>query len=139
MSRDLFLYLHILVGLALILLPIMIIFQTQEKKSKWIKPLSFITALISWILLIPSGNLYVKFYPATKTLIKAGSRPWVHSIIMETKEHWGLLLPMIATVAAGLVFSNKIKESRKWWVLLMVLSILMGIMGWIITNAGVVR
>ena len=117
----------------------MIIFQTQEKKSKWIKPLSFITALISWILLIPSGNLYVKFYPATKTLIKAGSRPWVHSIIMETKEHWGLLLPMIATVAAGLVFSNKIKESMKWWVLLMVFSILMGIMGWIITNAGVVR
>ena len=85
MSRDLFLYLHILVGLALILLPIMIIFQTQEKKSKWIKPLSFITALISWILLFPSGNLYIKFYPATKTLIKAGSRPWVQSIIMETK------------------------------------------------------
>ena len=132
-------YLHILAGLILILLSLMIIFKTQGKKSKWIKPLSFITALISWILLFPSGNLYIKFYPATKTLIKAGSRPWVHSIIMETKEHWGLLLPIIATVAAGLVFSNKIKESRKWWTLLIILSVLMGIMGWIITNAGVAR
>jgi len=89
----------------------------------------FATAVIGWILLLPSGKLYITFYPATKTLVKAGSWPWAHSIVMETKEHWGLLLPIIATVAAGLVFTGKTKESKKWWILLIILSTLIGVMG----------
>ena len=125
--RDLLLYLHIIAGLSLIVFPIVILLQ--EKKSTWIKPFSILTAAISWLLLLPSGKLYLTFYPATKTLIKAGSWPWAHSVFMETKEHWGLLLPIIATLTAWLVFSNKEKESRKWWTLLWILSALIGIMG----------
>ena len=136
--RDIVLYTHIIIGLSLIALPIIILLQTQ-KKSTWLKPLSALTAALSWLLLLPSAYLYILFYPATKTLIKAGSWPWAHSIFMETKEHWGLLLPIIATVAAGLVYSGKIKESKKWWRLLMILSILIGIMGRIITMGGMAR
>lgn len=91
---------------------------------------------MSWLLLLPSGKLYLTFYPATKLLIKAGTRPWAHSIIMEIKEHWGLLLPMIATVAAGLILSGKNKESRKWWILLIILTLLIGVMGRIVTLGG---
>ena|SRR3989339_1271417 len=126
--RDLLLFAHIIAGLALIAFPIIIILYLK-KKPKWLKALSFATAVIGWILLLPSGKLYITFYPATKTLVKAGSWPWAHSIVMETKEHWGLLLPIIATVAAGLVFTGKTKESKKWWILLIILSTLIGVMG----------
>lgn len=132
--RDLMLYLHIVAGLSLIVFPIVILLQ--ERKSTWIKPLSFLTAAISWLLLLPSGKLYLTFYPATKTLIKAGSWPWAHSVFMETKEHWGLLLPIIATVAALLVYSGKLKESRRWWILLIILAALIGVMGRIVTTGG---
>src|SRR3989344_2101556 len=117
--RDLLLYLHIIAGLSVITFSIVILLQ--DKKSNWLKPLSAITAAISWLLLLPSAILYLMFYPATKTLIKAGAWPWAHSIIMETKEHWGLLVPVIATVAAWLVLTGKIKDSRKWWMLLIAL------------------
>src|SRR3989344_6121536 len=123
--RDLLLFAHIIAGLALIAFPIIILLYLK-KKPKWLKAFSFATAAISWLLLLPSGKLYITFYPATKTLIKAGAWPWAHSVFMETKEHWGLLLPLIATLAAGLVYSNNVKESRKWWVLLIILSVLIG-------------
>src|SRR3989338_9739066 len=126
--RDLVLYLHIIAGLSIIVLSIVILLQMQ-KKSAWLKPLSAITAAISWLLLIHSAILYLMFYPATKTLIKAGAWPWAHSIFMETKEHWGLLLPVIATVAAGMVLTGKIQESRKWWLLLIAVTVLIGVMG----------
>ncbi len=136
--RDLMLYLHIIAGLSIIVLSIVILLQTQ-KKSAWLKPLSALTAAISWLLLLPSAILYTVFYPATKTLIKAGAWPWAHSIFMETKEHWGLLIPIIATTAAGLVFTGKVKESRKWWILLAIVAALIGIMGRIVTLGGMAR
>ena len=136
--RDLVLYLHIIAGLSIIVLSIVILLQIQ-KKSAWLKPLSAITAAISWLLLIPSAILYLMFYPATKTLIKAGAWPWAHSIFMETKEHWGLLIPIIATTAAGLVFAGKVKESKKWWILLLALAALIGVMGRIVTLGGMAR
>ena len=135
--RDLLLYLHIIAGLSVITFSIVILLQ--DKKSNWLKPLSAITAAISWLLLLPSGKLYLTFYPATKTLIKAGSWPWAHSIFMETKEHWGLLIPIIATTAAGLVFTGRIKESKKWWILLLALAVLIGVMGRIVTMGGMAR
>lgn len=127
---------HLALGLSLIALPIIILFEANKKRSSLIRPLSVITGAVSWILLIPAGNLYLSHYPATKAVIKAGSMPWVHSIVMETKEHWGLLIPIIATVCVGLVFQDKLEESKKWWKFLIVVAILMGIMGALITNTG---
>lgn len=135
--RDLVLFAHIILGLAIVVLSVLILLELKKKKSSLLKPLSGLSAVISWILLIPSGYLYINFYPATKTLIQAGAWPWAHSIIMETKEHWGILLPIAATVAAWLVFSGKTKESRRWWVLVIALSILLAVMGRVIkTGAG---
>jgi len=129
--RDLVLFAHIILGLVLIVFPTLILLYLK-KKPRWLRLLSFLTAAISWILLLPAGKLYLTFYPATKTLIKAGAWPWVHSILMETKEHWGLLLPIITTTAAGLVFMGREKESKKWWILTIILSILLGVLGRII-------
>lgn len=129
--RDLVLFAHIILGGALVVLPIVILLELN-KKSSLLKPLSALAAGISWLLLLPAGVLYINFYPATKTLIKAGAWPWAHSIIMETKEHWGLLLPVIATVAAFLVFSGRAKESRRWWIFVMALSITIAVFGRIV-------
>lgn len=133
--RDLVLFSHMIIGSLLILLSIWILLELK-RKSLFLKQLSVVTAALSWLILIPAGKLYLTFYPATKTVIKAGSKPWLHSIFMETKEHWGLLLPIIATVAAGLVLMEKDKESRKWWILLIVLSFLIGMAGRLITSGG---
>ncbi len=127
--RDLVLFAHIILGAALVVLSIIILLELKKKKSVLLKPLSALTAGASWLMLVPAGILYINFYPATKTLIKAGAWPWAHSIFMETKEHWGLLLPVIATVAAALVLTGKVKESRKWWLLLIAVTVLIGVMG----------
>ena len=129
--RDFVLFAHIILGLALIAFPIVILLYLK-KQPNWLKPLSILIAAISWGLLLPSGKLYLTFYPATKTLVNAGAWPWAHSIVMETKEHWGLLLPIIATVAASLVATKRIEESRRWWILVIILSALLGVMGRIV-------
>lgn len=129
--RDLVLFAHIIVGLAIMAFSIIILLYLKKQPS-WLKQLSVFTALLSWLVLLPSAKLYLTFYPATKTVIKAGAWPWAHSIIMETKEHWGLLLPLIATVAAWLVMSGKNEKSRRWWVLLIALTALIGVMGRIV-------
>ena len=133
--RDLVLYMHIIAGILIIVLSIFILRNIQAK-PKWLKQASLLTAAISWIMIVPSGILYRVFYPATKTLIKAGTWPWAHSIVMETKEHWGLLIPVIATVAAGLVYSGRLKESKKWWILLIVVALLIGVMGRTVVLGG---
>ena len=129
--RDLAYFGHLLLGVGLVVLPIIILVNLKEK-PKWLKAVSAITAAISWLLLLPAGLLYLTFYPATKTVIKAGAWPWAHSIIMETKEHWGLLLPVVATVATLLVFDGKEAESKKWWILLLAVSFLIAIFGRIV-------
>ncbi len=139
--RDVLLYAHIFAGVGLIILSLLILFQLKQKSQGFpvLKIYAALTSALSWLLLLPSGNLYLTFYPATKTLIKAGSWPWAHSIVMETKEHWGLLLPIIATTAAWLVFTGRLKESRKWWILLVVVTVSIGIMGRIVTLGGMAR
>ena len=133
--RDTALYLHIIGGLLLIVIPAIILLQLRSKPS-WLKVAAAATAAVSWITLLPSAILYLIFYPATKTLIKAGSTPWAHSVVMETKEHWGILLPVIATLAAWLIFREKYEESRRWYILLIVLAVLMGVMGRIVSTGG---
>jgi hypothetical protein len=72
-------------------------------------------------------------------VVKAGAWPWAHSIVMETKEHWGIMLPVIVTVAAGLVWTGRAKESRKWWILVIVLAVLIGVMGRIVKMGALAR
>ena len=59
-------------------------------------------------------SLLWTFYPATKTLVKAGSWPWAHSIIMETKEHIFLFLPLLAFVILLVVWlkGDNLQENR---------------------------
>ena len=53
--------------------------------------------IATWII---GGYYYVTFYgPLVKPIIKAGSVPWAHSVVMEAKEHIFLFaIPIAVTV-----------------------------------------
>ena len=129
--RDLVYFLHLIGGIALILIPVLILLNIKTK-PRWLSLLSGAGAAIGWLLLLPAGDLYTTYYPATKTLILAGNWPWAHGIIMETKEHWGLLLGVVFSVAALLVLDKKYDESKKWWKLALILAIALGVLGRVI-------
>ncbi|MFC1689685.1 hypothetical protein ACFL07_08540 [Pseudomonadota bacterium] len=53
---------------------------------------------------LAGGFYYVEVYgTAVKPLIKEGPMPWVHSIVMETKEHVFIFLPFLGLLAYGLL------------------------------------
>ena len=61
--------------------------------------------LLSWII---GGYYYVVYYgTVVKPEIKAGLAPWIHSIVMETKEHVFLFLLPLALTAFFLTLLNK--------------------------------
>ena len=50
--------------------------------------------------LVVIENAYVTHYgPAAKPLILKGSMPWAHNLVMETKEHIALFIPIVALCA----------------------------------------
>lgn len=76
--------------------------------------------------------------------ILAGAQPWVHKLIMETKEHIFLMMPFIAIVTLLAVFTLKdnfgtdsqIKKSvSSLFAINAVIGVLMIIMGFIITGS----
>ncbi len=136
LRRDTVLFLHVIMGLLVAVLAVWALLELN-KKSSLVKPLSVGAAIVSWVSVLPAARLYLLFYPPTKTLIKAGPAPWAHSIIMETKEHWALLVPLIVTVAAWLVISGKEKESKKWWILAIVMIALIAVLGRVVKMGAV--
>jgi len=51
----------------------------------------------SWVV---GGHYYITHYrEAVRPVIRAGETPWVHAVIMETKEHVFLFLPILAICA----------------------------------------
>jgi len=61
-----------------------------------------IASFLSCVIL--AAPTYITYYPAAKAEIKAGPNPWAHGILMEVKEHIGLIEPMIMLLVAVLVW-----------------------------------
>ena len=68
----------------------------KEADFKWLKINSFL-ALLSFIASwITGGYYYTSYYgKSVKPVILKGEFSWVHSILMETKEHVFLFLPFL--------------------------------------------
>lgn len=63
-----------------------------------------------------SGIYYLTYYGAeVKPVIKAGSWPWAHAIIMESKEHVFLFLPFLAILIFFMVwkYGAGLREERE--------------------------
>ena len=97
---------------------------------------------VSWLA---GGYYYVKFYGSlVKPIIKAGSAPWVHNIIMETKEHIFLFIIPLAVSAALITWLREedwqalnIRRSSLILVSLVAgLGLLIGLMGFFISAAA---
>lgn len=98
--------------------------------------------ILSWIF---GGYYYVTFYGSqVKPIIKAGLAPWVHNVMMETKEHIFLfIVPLAATVFFVSYLSQKefenLKINRQILLhsgLIAFLGLSIGLMGFLISSAA---
>ena len=73
--------------------------QNHLKLNSLLATLAFI---LSWIF---GGFYYSTHYgKAVKEVILAGSYPWIHKVLMETKEHVFLFLPFLSIVLFTIAF-----------------------------------
>ena len=72
-------------------------------RAKWVSLGGFILLFTSWFL---SGTYYLTHYGnIVKPVIKGGNLAWAHNVIMETKEHVFIFIPVLALVAFLLILS----------------------------------
>jgi len=93
-----YLVLHIILGSAgiIFLTAYLLSLSKKEPDSKSLKSSSFLAVLSfigSWIF---GGLYYTSYYgKVVKPIILKGQYSWVHTILMETKEHLFLFLPFL--------------------------------------------
>ena len=90
---------------------------------------------LSWLA---GGYYYVVYYGTlVKPVIKSGAAPWVHNIIMETKEHIFLfLIPLAVTILFITLLSKEDMERLKLRSLTLWLSLTVAILGLLIGAMG---
>lgn len=134
--------LHVLTGMGGSLLPIWIAMEMakpfNEISRRDIRLASaavLILIIVSWVT---GGIYYVDVYGSqVKPAIKA-SQPWIHDILMESKEHVFLFMPFLALLLNSLVFGNF--ENKKRFVAeiaiaLAILGLFVAVAGFAITGA----
>ena len=99
-----------------------------------------LSAAVSFILSWISGGYYyvVHYGSAVKPIVKESAYPWAHGIVMESKEHIFLLLPILSIALAAFLFlssEEEIAASRKGIALLSGFAALSGVA---VTLAGII-
>ena len=133
---------HILLGITSLVsyTGLSLLLRERILNVKWLKIYSFVGFLgflLSWI---SGGYYYTTYYgKAVKPIIVATSTPWIHTILMETKEHIFLFLPFLSFVALIIVnlFPKEIESNGKLKQSLILLRFLIVTLGMIITLAGI--
>jgi hypothetical protein len=133
---------HILFGTAAIVayagLPLLL--KGKELNIRILKIYSFLGFLGfvgSWIF---GGYYYSLYYgKAVKPGIVEGATPWIHKILMESKEHVFLFLPFLAFLVLILVnfFPKELARNQKLKNSLILLCVLIVTLGIVITLSGV--
>ena len=107
--------------------------------TAWVGVVAFIA---SWLA---GGYYYVVYYGIlVKPIIKSGVAPWVHNIIMETKEHIFLFVIPLAMTVLFITLLEKEEMERlglrrlTLWLsgVVAVLGLLIGAMGFVISAAA---
>lgn len=108
------------------------------KILKWFSLLGFLGLMISWT--ISGGYYYITYYgKAVKPIIQAGATPWVHSVIMESKEHIFLFLPFLAFLTTLIIWLNKesLIEKPRLKNMTAIISFLIVLIGIAVSLAGI--
>lgn len=103
-------------------------------RAKWVSLAGFILLFTSWFL---SGTYYLNQYGnVVKPVIKGGSFAWAHNIIMETKEHVFIFIPILALFAFLLILSfpkwsidNKIPRRSIYAICILIAALGFGMVG----------
>jgi len=139
---NLLVAMHAMTGILSIFAFLVVFVELLSPTKKVIKRIK-IFALIGTILIFISwtigGYYYVIYYgPDVKPAIKEGSSPWVHSVVMETKEHVFLFLPFLAILITGMIFSSDINllENHKVKSYVLIICALIILLGLAITGMG---
>lgn len=92
---------HVLLGLGAVGLSVWLLMgffkeQIDLRPLKAASLYGFLSFVLSWLA---GGYYYVQYYGSTvKPVIKGGDFRWIHSVVMETKEHFFLFLPFLSFV-----------------------------------------
>ncbi len=101
-----------------------------------------VIALFGMLVLVE--NPYVTHYgPAVKPVILKGPIPWAHNLVMETKEHIALFIPIVALCATIALFHARSESTASpayryismLCGLVVVMAFLMAAMGYVISTA----
>lgn len=96
----------------------------------------FAFLFFAWIV---GGFYYVEIYGLhIKPLIKASDASWVHSIVMEVKEHVFLFLPILATLTTALLYKydSELLENKDAQLSIVLLAGLIFLLGFSIAGMG---
>ena len=100
--------------------------------------LVFACLFFAWLV---GGFYYVEVYGLhIKPLIKASDAKWVHSIVMEVKEHVFLFLPILATLTTALLYKydEELINNRDARLSIVLLAGLIFLMGFSIAGMGAI-
>ena len=112
--------------------------ETRIKRAKIAVVLGVAGLFCAWFI---GGFYYVEVYgEQIKPLIKASDAKWVHSIVMEVKEHVFLFLPILGSVVAALLFKydNELIDSKETRVSVILLAGLVFLLGFSLAGMGVI-
>src|SRR3990172_12410427 len=101
------LIIHILSGLAGIVAftAFLLLISRKDFNLAKLKIYSVLGTIFFFIVWIAGGYYYTVYYGGSvKPLIVAGDLPWIHTVVMESKEHLFLMIPFLSIVVTAVVF-----------------------------------
>lgn len=139
---DLLVSIHALTGILSIfafLLVVVELLGPTEKTIRRVKAFALLGTILIFTAWIAGGYYYVTSYgPDVKPAIQGGSTPWVHFVIMETKEHIFLFLPFLAILVTGMIsnFNSDLLKNHEAKSSVLLLSGLIILLGLVIAGMG---
>jgi len=112
--------------------------ETRIARAQVAALTGFACLFFAWLV---GGFYYVEVYGLhVKPLIKASDAKWVHSIVMEVKEHVFLFLPILATLTTALLYKydEELINNRDARVSIVLLAGLIFLLGFSIAGMGVI-
>lgn len=112
--------------------------ETRIRRAKIAALIGVVCLITAWFA---GGFYYVEVYGSQiKPAIKASDAKWVHSIVMEVKEHIFLFLPILAMLTAGLLhkYDKDLIENRDAQVTVVLLAGLIFLLGFSLAGMGAI-
>lgn len=107
------------------------------RRAKLAAFLAVIAEFLSWGC---AAAYYLTHYPGVRDVIKKGAMPWAHTVILETKEHVFMFIPILALAAYFVIVwlmkneDEKVRGALKWLsALILIMCFAMAGMGYIVS------